>query len=864
MLLTLLSLTLASATGTDGVLPPLLDRAESPLARTNEPSPWRAFSAATISSDLEQFKSIATKSRESGQDVLVQGVPLGQDLIVDLVLHELNSITPDSRFVLASLQPDGSVVENDLPAPTIVVLAGRVAGHPESEAMLAEGAMGTTGFVRLGERTYLISSGPEGGDQPTLSFDASLMPEVALKIAPLACTLLEIEGNPGGTENEGGLAGAGALPCRKVGFAIETDTEFLDLFSSQSSATAYATLLVTASSEIYQAQFNTYLEIDYIRLWSSEDPWTATNTSNQLTDFRSYWESNMTSVERDLAHFLSGRGLGGGVAWLGGLCGGSYAYAVSANLNGSFPYPIQDNSGQNWDLMVFSHETGHSFGSGHTHDSYNPPIDGCGNNDCSQASDGTIMSYCHLCSGGLSNMRMAFHPRVETVIRDYLDQVSCSYTGNGEGAVAANDSFSININQITTLDALLNDITLSCGAISVIDFDATTTAGSNVELLPAQGTNGRDRFQYTPASGFTGIDTFSYSIADDLGNQDTAEVSISVATNIYFFISGGQPDVIYAEGQSISVSLNSVGVIVDPATCRVNVNDGTGNQQSVLIQSSEFGFSGVMPDLACPGNASYSIEIRDIGGELYTSETYTADIGFEVNDFEGNCCPLWSVSGSPSSPETGMWALGTPCGSATRGAPASDFDNSGQCYLTGPGTCDSNTDVDGGSTTLTSGRFGSEENTVVTWAQWYDNTGSGTGGSPGLDVFTTEITNDNGATWVLVDQVGPSDSQSSGGWFQKQILVNDYVTPSTLCRIRWTASDADPGSVIEAGIDAFGTGECVAADVIIGDLNGDKLINGADLSILLGAWATSGPGDIDENGIVNGADLAFLLGVWSP
>ena len=43
MLLTLLSLTLAGTTGTDGVLPPTLDRAESPLVRTNEPSPWRAF-----------------------------------------------------------------------------------------------------------------------------------------------------------------------------------------------------------------------------------------------------------------------------------------------------------------------------------------------------------------------------------------------------------------------------------------------------------------------------------------------------------------------------------------------------------------------------------------------------------------------------------------------------------------------------------------------------------------------------------------------------------------------------------------------------------------------------------------------------
>ncbi|MDG2029474.1 MAG: M12 family metallo-peptidase [Phycisphaerales bacterium] len=864
MLLTLLSLTLAGTTGTDGALPPLLDRAESPLVRTNEPTPWHAFSAAPVRSDLNAFEAIARRSTEGGQDILVENVPLGADLTANLVLHELKSITPDSRYVVASLNEDGTVTEVEIDPPRLVVLSGHVEGHPDWEAMIADGDMGLNGYVNYGDRTFLISSGPDGGQQTPLSFDVDLMPGSTMDLAPVACTLLEIDGHSGGFEQEGGLAGSGSLPCRKVGFAIETDNEFLDMFSGESGANAYASLLVTATSEIYQAQFNTYLEIDYIRLWSSDDPWTASNTSAQLTEFRDYWQSNMGSVDRDLAHFLSGRGLGGGVAWLGGLCGGSYAYAVSANLNGFFPYPIQDNSGQNWDLMVFSHETGHNFGSGHTHDSYNPPIDGCGNNDCSQASDGTIMSYCHLCSGGLSNMRMAFHPRVETVIRDYLDQVSCSYTGNGEGAVAADDSFSIDIDQITTLDALLNDIPLSCGAISVIDFDATTPAGSTVQLLPGQGTNGRDRFQYIPASGFTGNDGFSYTIADDLGNQDTANVSIAVASNVYFFISGGQQDVIYAEGQSISMSINTVGVTVDPATCRVNVDDGSGTQQAVLNQTSEFNFSGIMPDLACPGTASYSFEIRDIGGELYTSDLYIADIGFEVIDFEGNCCPLWSVSGNPTTPETGMWAIGTPCGSTTRGAPGSDFDNSGQCFLTGPGTCDSNTDVDGGSTTLTSGRFGAEENTVVTWAQWYDNTGTGSGGSPGLDVFTAEITNDNGATWVLVEQVGPSDSQSSGGWFQKQIMVSDYVTPTTLCRMRWTASDEDPGSVIEAAIDAFGTGECVAEEGIIGDLNGDNLVNGADLSILLGAWATSGPGDLDNNGIVDGADLATVLGVWSP
>lgn len=52
---------------------------------------------------------------------------------------------------------------------------------------------------------------------------------------------------------------------------------------------------------------------------------------------------------------------------------------------------------------------------------------------------------------------------------------------------------------------------------------------------------------------------------------------------------------------------------------------------------------------------------------------------------------------------------------------------------------------------------------------------------------------------------------------------------------------------------------------ILGDLNGDFSVDGADLGLLLGAWgaAPSGFADLDANGVVNGADLGLLLGNWT-
>jgi len=77
------------------------------------------------------------------------------------------------------------------------------------------------------------------------------------------------------------------------------------------------------------------------------------------------------------------------------------------------------------------------------------------------------------------------------------------------------------------------------------------------------------------------------------------------------------------------------------------------------------------------------------------------------------------------------------------------------------------------------------------------------------------------------------------------------------------------GSVTVVCIDAEACSNCPAPSPT-GDLNGDGLVNGADLALLLGAWGASWtppeppvPSDINGDGTVGGADLALLLGAWT-
>ena len=48
------------------------------------------------------------------------------------------------------------------------------------------------------------------------------------------------------------------------------------------------------------------------------------------------------------------------------------------------------------------------------------------------------------------------------------------------------------------------------------------------------------------------------------------------------------------------------------------------------------------------------------------------------------------------------------------------------------------------------------------------------------------------------------------------------------------------------------------------DLNGDGVVDGADLASLLAAWgSTNNPADLNGDGVVDGADLASLLSLWN-
>ncbi|MFZ4430555.1 MAG: M12 family metallo-peptidase [Phycisphaerales bacterium] len=370
-------------------------------------------------------------------NVLDVELPLGPGATVVARLRRFDVVTPDATLVDEG--PGG--VRSPL-AITVSTWTGHLLDDPEADVFLGLSPTQAQGWITTRGTTFLIATRPTPAGPLTIAYDQDEFhwPDA---ISPPTCAGALIPPGDAPPPPTGHAGYSPRVACKAFRVAVDTDEEFAARAGGGQNAADFAVILVAATNVIYTRDVGMGLRLSFLRTWSTTDPWTGANTSAQLGEFQAYWQANMSSVARASAHLFSGRSLGGGIAYLRSACSNSSGYAVSANLAASFPFPIQDNSSANWDLMVVAHEWGHQFGTGHTHNAceYNPIIDACGlrtssegcefgNQDCSVAAarDGTIMSYCHTCSGGTRNMKMTFGPRVIARMTDYVNTLVCGAT----------------------------------------------------------------------------------------------------------------------------------------------------------------------------------------------------------------------------------------------------------------------------------------------------------------------------------------------------------------------------------------------------------------------------------------------------
>ncbi len=399
----------------------------------------------------------------------VESFPLAPGAQGTLLLKRFDVLAPGARITVTGKGGDTSMA-----FPSVAHFSGTVEGDDESAVYIGVQADRLVGYVRSSVGLSYVGPDESNSNYVVRSGDSPLA--AAPTAQPWSCgaeqmpAALTANAEPSYPAALAPLAGLNQAAVR-----VETDQELLAKFPGPSTGEkisqmgAYVATLFGAINVIYERDLFLHLAVSEVHAWTTTDPYDGADTLTQLYQLGAWWHTNRppASYPRALVHYLSGRPVSGGIAWLSVLCSGDFNYSGWGGAYGLTQvfgtYPLQF-----WDQFASAHEMGHNAGSPHTH-CYSPPIDqcygsesGCYNGPTSvPAEKGTIMSYCHLIGPGYdSNIILKFHDRcINEKMMPEINGAAC-LTGGGtfEDVPPSHSFFSF----IETLAS--NGITSGCSA----------------------------------------------------------------------------------------------------------------------------------------------------------------------------------------------------------------------------------------------------------------------------------------------------------------------------------------------------------------------------------------------------------------
>lgn len=156
-----------------------------------------------------------------------------------------------------------------------------------------------------------------------------------------------------------------AVSLKQAQVATDADFEFYQAHGANSNS--FIEGILNQVDGIYQAQLDLKLVISFENVFTTvSQPYSSTDAPTLLGQFRTEWNTNRATVQRDIAHLFTGKNMNGstvGIAYLGTVCTSlGYSYGIS-----------QDNS---FLAKVTAHEMGHNFNAQHD-DQVTPPAATC-------------------------------------------------------------------------------------------------------------------------------------------------------------------------------------------------------------------------------------------------------------------------------------------------------------------------------------------------------------------------------------------------------------------------------------------------------------------------------------------------------
>jgi subtilisin-like proprotein convertase family protein len=457
------------------------------------------FSASAMATSVEisaqDFSGFDRTSASQATALVIRDLRLNDEASGDLIVQRVNPFAAD-----AFLNVDG-VVQGALVSER-VYFRGSAHANGHSQVSLSIGPDGSLRGVLVDSRGHwrLLSRG--GRIEAALVDDEPA--HVGSDHSPFQCgldndirrTSQEARDRFDQANPQISPAPRGDTNRYRVRVAYDTTARFVNLFGTGQQAIDYLGDLTNYISTLYVAELNTEIVISSTTLRGANEPWNT--AADLLPQFENYWNNPQNNVDqtRTLAHLVDA-GPSQGVAYVGALCGDGFDYGVSQGLGTEFD---PNDNPQEWSFTVVAHELGHNFGSDHTH-CYQPVVDECYNGEAGFGcwggaeslpgplgqQSGTIMSYCHLLNGGLSNIAVTL--------------------GLGHGFGNQPERVPNTMRQHVLARAQVNDPRCPQVVTGQTTYTVTPSAGANGTIAPAtpQEVNAGETtvFTVTPDNGFT-------------------------------------------------------------------------------------------------------------------------------------------------------------------------------------------------------------------------------------------------------------------------------------------------------------------------------------------------------------------------
>ncbi|MFT7677569.1 MAG: hypothetical protein ACI8QC_001547 [Planctomycetota bacterium] len=298
---------------------------------------------------------------------------------------------------------------------------GSVDRDPSSSVQLSFSRFGCFGSVQAARQRWELD-GLRGPDQVRW--------RVADEAPRASCAITgAITGAALGASTRSSNTTSGPRVCgpREARLAVEADGALQTALGSIDAQAAYMAGLLVHAAHVLERDANIALLVTQVALHSpASDPWElppGADCQDALQALHSAWPAG-PPADSDLLYLFSGADLGCSIGDQGLSTLGSFG--VLGNLTGQATFPPSSGPFL-WDFFALCHTLGHNFGALHTHE-YCPPLDQCAPfqlfGTCQQTRDcgtrGSLMSFCHLCPGGVSNIGIGYHP----VVADYMQHLA--------------------------------------------------------------------------------------------------------------------------------------------------------------------------------------------------------------------------------------------------------------------------------------------------------------------------------------------------------------------------------------------------------------------------------------------------------